>query len=269
VLDRRERRCDALRRRRRRDRHGLRLHATADVARHDDGDDVLYVFSADNGVDAPTVVGPQLGNSTDFDLLSGSWTITVSVDDDDCPDVADDATCSTTIEVPCDGPGDTHCDRMDVTGPKDNSPGDYQVSGGGSDDSGNAVLYTFTADNGVDKPMVVETQGAFPNATFTLGEGTWTITLRVDDDPNCDDEADDAVCEATVVVAEPPPPGVGPFIRGDMDGSGVPELTEAVFLFNHLFLGGPEPVPPFPGCGSSDVDSDVALGCETATTNCP
>ncbi len=34
-------------------------------------------------------------------------------------------------------------------------------------------------------------------------------------------------------------------------------------IFNFLFLGGPAPVVPFPDCGTSDLEADEELGCET------
>jgi len=34
---------------------------------------------------------------------------------------------------------------------------------------------------------------------------------------------------------------VGPFVRGDTDGSGDLSLTDAIKIFNYLFLGGAEP----------------------------
>jgi len=105
------------------------------------------------------------------------------------------------------------------------------------------------------------------------------------------------------------PPSVGPFIRGDCNGDGSVsgEVTDAVFLLNYNFIGGgappcfaacdingdgefvgmvsdavyilnfnflggvPPPPAPFPGCGLSRLETDVALGCETPTAagKCP
>jgi len=96
------------------------------------------------------------------------------------------------------------------------------------------------------------------------------------------------------------PPDETEFVRGDVDGNGRVELTDGVFVFNFLFLGGPPPAcraaadtsrqgdvnltsgvyvlnflflggpappPPFPACDSSTAASDEALGCETSP--CP
>jgi len=95
--------------------------------------------------------------------------------------------------------------------------------------------------------------------------------------------------------------GVGPFLRGDFDGNGTLQLTDAVgtfnFLFlggagpgcraaadssgqalvnltsgvytlNFLFLGGPPPVAPFPECDRGSLPSDATLGCEVPRTDC-
>ena len=91
-----------------------------------------------------------------------------------------------------------------------------------------------------------------------------------------------------------PPPGLGPFVRGDCgqagnmdissgifllgflfsggsdpgcmaacdaDGDGRLDITTAVFIFNFLFLGGVSPSAPFPGCGLSESAGDLELGC--------
>ena len=91
-----------------------------------------------------------------------------------------------------------------------------------------------------------------------------------------------------------PPPGIGPFVRGDCgqagnmdissgifllgflftggndpgclaacdaDGDGRLDITTAVFIFNFLFLGGAPPSAPFPGCGFSESGEDLELGC--------
>jgi len=103
--------------------------------------------------------------------------------------------------------------------------------------------------------------------------------------------------------------GAGPFIRGDCDGDGqvTGSVTDAIFLLNYNFLGGgtppcfaacdidgdgmftgmvtdavyilnfnflggvAPPPAPFPGCGLSTIETDVALGCVTPTAagNCP
>ena len=95
------------------------------------------------------------------------------------------------------------------------------------------------------------------------------------------------------------PVGVGPFIRGDVNGDGAldiadasfvfnylflggegstcvsamnsnaedgpPNLTAGVFLLNFLFMGGSAPPAPYPECGSSSLQIDLDLGCESSS----
>jgi len=91
------------------------------------------------------------------------------------------------------------------------------------------------------------------------------------------------------------PKGVGPFLRGDCDqtrdvsisdgirllanlfggvdniacraacdadGDGALDISTAVYIFQGLFLGGPQPVAPTNECGVSDAKGDASLGCE-------
>ena len=116
----------------------------------------------------------------------------------------------------------------------------------------------------------------------------------VDDD--CDGNVDDADEDCA-------PSGVGPFIRGDCDGNtqvgGSPTeaivllnfafrggnappclaacdaeangsigITDALRILRHAFLGVGEPDAPFPDCTTSDIGTDVDLGCETPIA-CP
>jgi hypothetical protein len=97
------------------------------------------------------------------------------------------------------------------------------------------------------------------------------------------------------------PSGVGQFARGDTNNSHVLDLSDAVRVFNWLFLGGAEPlclasadtngdgkidlsdgirtlgflflgtaapVAPFPGCGLSQSESDALLGCKEPSADC-
>jgi len=91
-------------------------------------------------------------------------------------------------------------------------------------------------------------------------------------------------------------PGVGPFVRGDFDANGDLQLTDAIGIFNFLFLGGAAPscaaaadasaqgevnltsgvyilnflftggsapTAPYPECGTSETETDESLGCES------
>ena len=61
-----------------------------------------------------------------------------------------------------------------------------------------------------------------------------------------------------------PPCLAGANANGD-DGI---HISDATYLLIHLFLGGPPPGPPFPGCGTGTLDSDDTLGCGTSATGC-
>ncbi|MGH9362603.1 MAG: hypothetical protein ACRD2T_11870, partial [Thermoanaerobaculia bacterium] len=101
-----------------------RYTATAsatDDAKDNEGEAIRYRFRAERGAAPPLVVGPHAGNSAVFDLSAGSWTISVTVDDDPgCGDVAGDATCSKQVAVQGTAggilPGDCNGDgRLDLS----------------------------------------------------------------------------------------------------------------------------------------------------------
>ncbi len=52
------------------------------------------------------------------------------------------------------------------------------------------------------------------------------------------------------------------FARGDGNSDGRLDLSDAVFVLSYLFLGGPEPPPPYPERGE-DPTAD-ALSCRWA-----
>jgi hypothetical protein len=57
----------------------------------------------------------------------------------------------------------------------------------------------------------------------------------------------------------------------DVNGDGriLGEVSDAVFLLNHLFAGGRAPPEPYPRCGQGSMASDRALGCESPPAGCP
>src|SRR5690606_7297018 len=78
-------------------------------ATDDAGDEVRYTFRASNDAGTDITVGPQTESSASFELEDGVWTISVVVDDD-CPELAPDATCTEVIAISGIGPfirGDT------------------------------------------------------------------------------------------------------------------------------------------------------------------
>ena len=169
----------------------------------DSGDELRYTFRAVEAEGAEIVIGPILDPFTNIVLVEGTWTISVTVDDDRCPDQAADATCTIEKKVGCFGEADTHCEGLEVIPPPIGGCGFYTVTALADDDSGDEILYTFTADNGIDAPMTQGPQAA-DTATFNLGTGDWTISVSVDDDPLCDDVANDATCVEEIEVGECP-----------------------------------------------------------------
>jgi hypothetical protein len=54
--------------------------------------------------------------------------------------------------------------------------------------------------------------------------------------------------------------------NGDGEVGGV--VTDAVYVLAFNFLGGRSPVDPFPACGASSSAADAALGCESPPQSC-
>jgi hypothetical protein len=54
----------------------------------------------------------------------------------------------------------------------------------------------------------------------------------------------------------------------DSNGDAATDLSDAVWLLGFLFLGGPPPVAPFPECGVPSLPSDTGLGCGAQSTSC-
>jgi hypothetical protein len=52
------------------------------------------------------------------------------------------------------------------------------------------------------------------------------------------------------------------------DGEAVGQVSDAIYMLNYLFLGGPPPVPPFPGCGPGFLETDANLGCDAESASC-
>ena len=87
-------------------------------------------------------------------------------------------------------------------------------------------------------------------------------------DCNGDGRADisDAVCVLNWLFVGEATPGC---VAGtNVNGDEAVNVSDATYLLNHLFLGGLAPVEPFPNCGVGPLDSDEALGCETPTDAC-
>lgn len=113
----------------------------------------------------------------------------------------------------CADPPDTHCksvsvvdrDGSEVKSDSVHPAGKLAVSIEAEDDGGDSILYTVSADNGVDPPVIVSSPGD-PNLTLNLPSGSWTLSVSVDDDSFCDDVAGDASCASLTFSLEPQPP---------------------------------------------------------------
>jgi regulation of enolase protein 1 (concanavalin A-like superfamily) len=89
--------------------------------------------------------------------------------------------------------------------------------------------------------------------------------LRGDCDDNGDVDISDGRCILDWRFSGSPAPGC--LAATNINGDGQTNIADAIYLFSSLFLGGPPPVPPFPGCGALTED-DAAFGCETPPAGC-
>jgi hypothetical protein len=53
------------------------------------------------------------------------------------------------------------------------------------------------------------------------------------------------------------------------NGDEAADISDAVYLLGYLFLGGPTPVAPFPDCGPGHLLADEEMGCERPPESCP
>jgi hypothetical protein len=181
--------------------------------------------------DAETGIGARDANGTDIVVLE-LWKVGEVTD-------------------PCAGRDeDTHCQGIDVTGPDGDVPGTYTVTATAIDDAGDPISYTFTADNGVDPVTTIGPQSE-NEAQFELTAGTWTIRVVVDDE--CPLEAADNTCTQDVVVVAAG--GIQKPMDENQDGKF--DLSDAVSILNHLFLGSNPTLPC--GDGKKEHPANKAL----------
>jgi len=89
-------------------------------------------------------------------------------------------------------------------------------------------------------------------------EGNWTITVTVDDDPDCTDEDPGSIRSVVVAVA------AANWKPCDTDGSGALDITDVIAYLNWFFVGN----LPDPGCiGALDCDSSGGLDVTDAIVN--
>ncbi|MEM7231286.1 MAG: LamG-like jellyroll fold domain-containing protein [Planctomycetota bacterium] len=184
---------------------GPGIYTASVLGASDDSDDAItYSYRATSDSGAVLLAPANDLGFADFNIqASGEWTFEVTVDDDAfCDDVADDATCVEIVDVECPTEGDSHCDDLLIDGPFPD-PGTYTISAEGSDDSGDFVQYVFRLSNGEQEYSIGPQD--LNSVTLTLGVGTWDISVSIDDDPLCDDVADDAMCTEELVIEGLPP----------------------------------------------------------------
>jgi hypothetical protein len=101
----------------------------------------------------------------------------------------------------------------------------------------------------VDSPELSET------AALTVTEGVCRGYIRGDVNGDAETNISDGIGVLGHLFLGMPIDCLEP---ADADGSGAEEVTDAIFLLNFLFSGGPAPPAPFPECGTVPGPS---LGC--------
>jgi hypothetical protein len=107
----------------------------------------------------------------------------------------------------CPAAGDTTCESLSALGPNGETAGGGLAGlwtftpNGVMDVSGDTPFRIFVAESGAQRLTTVATFAA--SASFTLGEGAWTVTCFVDDSGLCRDPAGECSVEL-IVTSEPP-----------------------------------------------------------------
>ena len=127
------------------------------------------------------------------------------------------------------------------------------------------TVYTTTRD-------LFEDGGEIRGNLKTSPETSAPVNRFVRGDCNGDGNAAGEVTDAVYVLNHsfsggPAPPCLRACdVNGD--GSVLGEVTDAVYLLGFNFLGGPSPPPPFPGCGPGELPTDAALRCMNSPEIC-
>jgi choice-of-anchor B domain-containing protein len=90
--------------------------------------------------------------------------------------------------------------------------------------------------------------------------------LRGDCNGSGDVDISDAVCILVWLFLGQPSPGC--LSAANVNGDGNVDIADPSFLLNHLFTGGPPPPAPFGDCAVSSLPGDEVIGCATTTVAC-
>ena len=116
------------------------------------------------------------------------------------------------------------------------------------------VPWLYNPDTGImityDDPESLALKVDYVNEQRLGGVMLWDLSS--------DDEAGSLLSVLHNGLRQPP---AGRFIRGDCNTAAVIDLTDAVYLLNYNFTGGPAPRVPYPSPGL-DPTLDDAFSCE-------
>jgi ELWxxDGT repeat protein len=113
----------------------------------------------------------------------------------------------------------------------------------------------------------------FPRHDDIHGLELWALELEEDarfrrGDCNGDGALDisDAVCILEWLFRGGAPAGCA--AASNANGDGAVDISDPIWILGHLFLGGPPPAEPFPDCGPGKLAADGAIGCRTPPPGC-
>jgi len=125
-------------------------------------------------------------------------------------------------------------------------------------------LILFRLDPGDDAGTTLEIDYIrFGDCTGIIDDGP--LFIRGDSDGNGGLELTDAVFLLNFLFLGGPPPLCA--AAANSNGEGAPGLTSAIYVLNFLFLGGPQPPAPYPDCGPG-TEIDDAVGCLNPPESC-
>jgi hypothetical protein len=146
----------------------------------------------------------------------------------------------------------------------------YRGPGGSVD---NPTGIALDADGGVYVSGGSRVEGGVPEiVTVRYADRQTDVERFRRGDVNGDGEVSGQVTDAVYLLnfnfsGGPEPPCLAA-CDANGDGQVTGMVTDAVYLLTFSFLGGPAPATPFPACGESLAAADVILGCEHPPEGC-